>query len=162
MGGGNSAARLAAQTEATRDGGDQVVVLDAVEKRWVEELGGMNIFFVFEDGSIQTPPLTGTILPGITRDSLIVLARDHGSPGRADPPTRAPGHADAASGRLTEAFACGTAAVVTPIGTVKGKGFENKIGTGDAGPVTTRLKTALLDIQNGRAEDKHGWIHRVF
>jgi len=70
--------------------------------------------------------------------------------------------ADAASGRLTEAFACGTAAVVTPIGTVKGKGFENVIGTGEAGPVTTRLKTALLDIQNGRAEDKHGWIHRVF
>ena len=70
--------------------------------------------------------------------------------------------ADAASGRLTEAFACGTAAVVTPIGKVKGNGFEAAIGNGDAGPITTRLKSALLDIQNGRAEDKHGWIQRVF
>ena len=160
--GGNYAASLAAQSEATREGCDQVVFLDAVEKRWVEELGGMNIFFVFEDGSIQTPPLTGTILPGITRDSLIVLARDQGITVREEPYSIDQWKADAASGRLTEAFACGTAAVVTPIGTVKGKGFENRIGSGEAGPVTTRLKTALLDIQNGRAEDKHGWIHRVF
>jgi branched-chain amino acid aminotransferase len=76
--GGNYAASLAAQAEAIREGCDQVVFLDAVERRWVEELGVMNVFFVFEDGSIQTPPLTGTILPGITRDSLIVLARDLG------------------------------------------------------------------------------------
>ncbi len=160
--GGNYAASLVAQAEATREGCDQVVFLDAVEKRWVEELGGMNIFFVFDDGSILTPPLTGTILPGITRDSLIVLARDQGITVREERYSIDQWNADAASGRLTEAFACGTAAVVTPIGTVKGKGFENKIGTGEAGPVTTRLKTALLDIQNGRAEDKHGWIHRVF
>ena len=76
--GGNYAASLAAQAEAIRKGCDQVVFLDAVERRWVEELGGMNVFFVFEDGSLQTPPLTGTILPGVTRDSLIVLARDTG------------------------------------------------------------------------------------
>jgi branched-chain amino acid aminotransferase len=160
--GGNYAASLAAQAEATREGCDQVVFLDAVERKWVEELGGMNIFFVFEDGSIQTPPLTGTILPGITRDSLIVLARDMGLTVREEPYSIDQWKADAASGRLTEAFACGTAAVVTPIGKVKGKGFEAAIGNGAAGPVTTRLKTALLDIQNGRAEDKHGWIQRVF
>ena len=160
--GGNYAASLAAQAEATREGCDQVVFLDAVEKRWVEELGGMNIFFVFEDGSLQTPPLTGTILPGITRDSLIVLAHDMGMTVREEPYSIDQWKADAASGRLQEAFACGTAAVVTPIGTVKGNGFEKRIGTGEAGPVTTRLKAALLDIQNGRAEDKHGWIHRVF
>jgi branched-chain amino acid aminotransferase len=160
--GGNYAASLAAQAEATRQGCDQVVFLDAVERKWVEELGGMNIFFVFEDGSIQTPPLTGTILPGITRDSLIVLARDMGLTVREEPYSIDQWKADAASGRLTEAFACGTAAVVTPIGKVKGNGFEAAIGNGEAGAVTTRLKTALLDIQNGRAEDKHGWIQRVF
>jgi branched-chain amino acid aminotransferase len=160
--GGNYAASLAAQSEATREGCDQVVFLDAVERKWVEELGGMNIFFVFEDGSLQTPPLTGTILPGITRDSLIVLARDLGLTVREEPYSIDQWKADAASGRLTEAFACGTAAVVTPIGKVKGNGFEAAIGNGEAGPVTTRLKTALLDIQNGRAEDKHGWIQRVF
>jgi branched-chain amino acid aminotransferase len=160
--GGNYAASLAAQAEATRQGCDQVVFLDAVERKWVEELGGMNIFFVFEDGSIQTPPLTGTILPGITRDSLIVLARDMGITVREEPYSIDQWKADAASGRLTEAFACGTAAVVTPIGKVKGNGFEAAIGSGEAGAVTTRLKTALLDIQNGRAEDKHGWIQRVF
>jgi branched-chain amino acid aminotransferase len=160
--GGNYAASLAAQAEATRQGCDQVVFLDAVERKWVEELGGMNIFFVFEDGSIQTPPLTGTILPGITRDSLIVLARDMGLTVREEPYSIDQWKADAASGRLTEAFACGTAAVVTPIGKVKGNGFEAAIGSGEAGAVTTRLKTALLDIQNGRSEDKHGWIQRVF
>ncbi|MEN3278729.1 MAG: branched-chain amino acid aminotransferase, partial [Massilia sp.] len=138
------------------------VFLDAVERKWVEELGGMNIFFVFEDGSIQTPPLTGTILPGITRDSLIVLARDMGITVREEPYSIDQWKADAASGRLVEAFACGTAAVVTPIGKVKGRGFEAAIGDGGAGPVTTRLKSALLDIQNGRGEDKHGWIQRVF
>jgi branched-chain amino acid aminotransferase len=160
--GGNYAASLAAQAEATREGCDQVVFLDAVERRWVEELGGMNIFFVFEDGSIQTPPLTGTILPGITRDSLIVLARDMGLTVREEPYGIDQWRADAASGRLTEAFACGTAAVVTPIGKFKGQGFEGTIGDGGAGPVTTRLKSALLDIQNGRAEDTHGWMQRVF
>ena len=94
-----------AQAEATREGCDQVVFLDAVERKWVEELGGMNIFFVFEDGSIQTPPLTGTILPGITRDSLIVLARDMGLTVREEPYSIDQCKADAASGRLTEAFA---------------------------------------------------------
>ncbi len=160
--GGNYAASLAAQAEAIRQGCDQVVFLDAVERKYVEELGGMNVFFVFEDGSIQTPPLGGTILPGITRDSLIVLARDLGLTVREEPYSIDQWRADAASGRLTEAFACGTAAVVTPIGKVKGSSFEATIGNGGAGPVTTKLKAALLDIQNGRAEDRHGWLQRVF
>src|SRR5712672_4845851 len=76
--GGNYAASLLAQAEATQHGCDQVVFLDAVEQRWVEELGGMNIFFVFDDGSMTTPPLGGTILPGITRASIITLARKEG------------------------------------------------------------------------------------
>jgi len=157
-----STASLAAQAEAIRQGCDQVVFQDAVERKYVEELGGMNVFFVFEDGSIQTPPLGGTILPGITRDSLIVLARDLGLTVREEPYSIDQWRADAASGRLTEAFACGTAAVVTPIGKVKGSSFEATIGDGGAGPVTTKLKAALLDIQNGRAEDRHGWLQRVF
>ncbi len=160
--GGNYAASLAAQAEATRQGCDQVVFLDAVERRWVEELGGMNVFFVFDDGSIQTPPLTGTILPGITRASLITLARDVGITVREEPYAIDQWQADAKSGRVVEAFACGTAAVVTSIGKVKGRSHEFTIGDGAGGPVTARLKASLLDIQNGRAADHHNWLDRLF
>src|SRR5207249_5510172 len=117
--GGNYAASLLAQAEATRHGCDQVVFLDAVERRWIEELGGMNVFFVFNDGSLSTPPLGGTILPGVTRSSLITLAKDKGIPVREERYSYGQWKADARSGRLREAFACGTAAVVTPIGTVR-------------------------------------------
>lgn len=160
--GGNYAASLAAQAEATREGCEQVIFLDAVERRYVEELGGMNVFFVFDDGSLQTPPLTGTILPGITRDSLITLARGLGLTVREEPYAIDRWEADAKSGRLTEAFACGTAAVVTPIGHVKGRKYNFTIGSGGAGQATGKLKAALLDIQNGRAPDPHGWIDRLF
>ncbi len=160
--GGNYAASLAAQAEAIREGCDQVVFLDAVERRWVEELGGMNIFFVFDNGSVQTPPLSGTILPGITRDSLITIARDLGLTVREEPYAIEQWQLDAESGRLREAFACGTAAVVTPIGKVKGRKRNFTIADGGAGPVTGRLKAALLDVQFGRAADRHGWIDRLF
>ncbi|SDP06673.1 branched-chain amino acid aminotransferase [Ralstonia sp. 25mfcol4.1] len=160
--GGNYAASLLAQAEATREGCDQVVFLDAVERRWIEELGGMNVFFVFDDGTLQTPPLTGTILPGITRDSLITLARDFGLTVREEPYAIDQWQADAQSGRLREAFACGTAAVVTPIGKVKGRAYNFTIGDGGAGEVTTRLKGALVDLQQGRAADPHGWLDRLF
>ncbi|WP_321804080.1 branched-chain amino acid aminotransferase [Burkholderia sp. BCC1993] len=160
--GGNYAASLAAQAEAIREGCDQVVFLDAVERRWIEELGGMNVFFVFDDGSIQTPPLTGTILPGITRASLITLARDLGITVCEEPYAIDQWQADAKSGRVVEAFACGTAAVVTSIGKVKGRSHEFTIGDGTGGPVTARLKAALLDIQNGRAADHHNWLNRLF
>jgi branched-chain amino acid aminotransferase len=160
--GGNYAASLSAQAEAIAEGCDQVVFLDAVERRWIEELGGMNVFFVFDDGSLQTPPLGGTILPGITRDSLIKLARDQGLVVREAPYSIDQWQEDAKSGRLAEAFACGTAAVVTPIGTVKGRKHNFTIGNGEAGAVTTRLKSALIDIQNGKAEDKFGWLDRLF
>ena len=112
--GGNYAGSLIAQAEAVRQGCDQVVFLDAVERRWVEELGGMNVFFVFDDGSVQTPPLDGTILHGITRDSLLTLARDMGLTVREERYSIEQWKADATSGRLTEAFACGTAAVRDP------------------------------------------------
>jgi branched-chain amino acid aminotransferase len=159
--GGNYAASLIAQAEATRQGCDQVVFLDAVERRWVEELGGMNIFFVFDDGSIQTPPLTGTILPGITRDSIITLARDAGLTVREEPYAIDQWEADAKSGRLTEAFACGTAAVVTPIGAVKTAEGGFTIGGQSIGPLTQRLRSALVAIQRGAAPDSHGWIEEI-
>ena len=160
--GGNYAASLVAQKQAIAEGCDQVVFLDAAEKRWVEELGGMNIFFAFDDGSIATPPLGGTILPGITRDSLLTLARDAVIVVREERYGIDQWQADARSGRLREAFACGTAAVVTPIGRVRGEGLDFSIGNGGPGIVTEQLRSALVAIQRGAAPDPHGWIERLF
>ena len=159
--GGNYAASLIAQAEAVRNGCDQVVFLDAVERRWVEELGGMNIFFVFADGSLATPPLGGTILAGITRDSIITLARDMGLTVREEPYAIEQWRADAESGRLTEAFACGTAAVVTAIGSVTGADGGFRIGGQSVGPVTGRIRERLVEIQRGTAADPHDWIEEV-
>ncbi|OWK32459.1 branched-chain amino acid aminotransferase [Sphingomonas mucosissima] len=159
--GGNYATSLVAQQEAIRRGCDQVVFLDATERRWIEELGGMNIFFVFEDGSIQTPPLTGTILPGITRDSILQMARDAGLTVREELYSIDQWRADAESGRLTESFACGTAAVVTPIGKVAGPDYAFTIGTGGTGQTTQRFLDALTAVQRGRAPDPHNWLHPI-
>lgn len=159
--GGNYAASLVAQAEAYKHGCDQVVFLDAAQHKWVEELGGMNVFFVFEDGSLQTPPLSGTILPGITRDSLMTLARSEGLTVREEPYSIDQWRKDAESGRLKEAFACGTAAVVTPIGTVKSPQGEFKMGTGGPGQATMRVKQKLVDIQRGVAPDPDGWVTRI-
>ena len=159
--GGNYASSLVAQAEASKHGCDQVVFLDAAEHRWVEELGGMNVFFVFNDGSLQTPPLSGTILPGITRDSLITLARAEGLTVREEPYSIDQWRNDAKSGKLTEAFACGTAAVVTPIGSVRSPDAEFKIGAGGPGQTTLRFKQKLVDIQRGTAPDPYGWVSRI-
>ena len=159
--GGNYAGSLIAQAEAIRQGCDQVVFLDAVERRWIEELGGMNVFFVFADGSVQTPPLDGTILHGVTRDSLLTLARDMGLTVREERYSIEQWKADAESGHLTESFACGTAAVVTPIGSVKGADGSFSIGGQSIGPLTMRLRSALVDIQRGLAPDPYGWTERV-
>ena len=160
--GGNYAASLMAQMEAARHGCDQVVFLDAVERRWIEELGGMNIFFVFADGSMVTPPVSGTILDGITRASIIALAGDMGIKVREEPYALEQWRADAKSGRVKESFACGTAAVLTPIGMVKSRDGEFVIGNGGSGAQTEKLKAALIDIQRCRAKDPHGWVHEVF
>jgi branched-chain amino acid aminotransferase len=161
--GGNYAASLLAQSEAIRRGCDQVVFLDAVERRWVEELGGMNIFFVLDDGSLVTPPLGGTILPGITRDSILTLARGLGVAVREERYAIDQWRADAQSGRLREAFACGTAAVVTPIGTVRSVDGDVRVGDGATpGALTIRLRSALVDIQRGLAPDPHGWVEKLF
>jgi len=159
--GGNYAASLVPHANAVSRGMDQVCFLDAAEHRWVEELGGMNLFFVFDDGSLVTPPLTGTILPGVTRDSLLTIAREEGLTVREERYAMDQWRADAASGRLTEAFACGTAAVVTPIGKVASHDGEFTVGSGGPGQTTQRLRDRLVAIQRGTAEDKHGWVMRL-
>jgi branched-chain amino acid aminotransferase len=159
--GGNYAAGLAAQAEAIEHGCDQVVYLDAVERKYVDELGGMNVFFVLDDGSLVTPPLTGTILPGITRDSVIKLAGRAGRRVEERPVSFDEWRQGAASGRIREAFACGTAAVITPIGIVKTPDGEFTVADGGPGKVTMALRKELADIQRGRAEDPFGWVHQV-
>src|SRR5262249_53572920 len=159
--GGNYASSLVAQAEAGEDGRDPGVFLCGAEHRWVEELGGMNVFFVFDDGSLQTPPLSGTILPGITRDSLMTLASTQGLAVREEPYAIDQWREDATSGRLTEAFACGTAAVVTPIGSGESPDGRVQIGSGGPGQTTMRLRQSLVDIQRGVAPDPHGWVRRI-
>jgi branched-chain amino acid aminotransferase len=159
--GGNYAASLVPTAEAFARGHDQVLFLDAAEHRWIEELGGMNLFFVMADGSIVTPPLSGTILPGITRDSLIALAREEGLTVREERYALDQWRDDATSGRLIETFACGTAAVVTPVGRVTQGDSEFVIGSGGPGQVTQKLRQRLVSIQRGRAPDPHGWVHRI-
>jgi branched-chain amino acid aminotransferase len=159
--GGNYAASLVAQAEALKHGCDQVVFLDAAEHKWVEELGGMNVFFVFDDGSMLTPPLGGTILPGVTRDSILTLARADGRTVREARYSIEEWRADVASGRLRECFACGTAAVVSPIGRIKSSKGDFVIGDGEGGPITEGLKAKLVGIQRGEIADERGWVRRV-
>ncbi len=156
--GGNYAASLVPTAEAFAQGHDQVLFLDAAEHKWIEELGGMNLFFVFADGSLITPPLTGTILPGITRDSLLTLAREEGLTVREERYSLDQWRADAASGQLVEVFACGTAAVVTPVGKVADRNGDFTIGSGGPGQLTGKLKARLTAIQRGEAPDSHGWV----
>jgi branched-chain amino acid aminotransferase len=158
--GGNYATSLLPQQEAAAHGCEQVVFLDAVHQRWIDELGGMNIFFVYDDGTLVTPPL-GTILAGITRDAIIRLATDAGRPVVERPVAFDEWRADAERGRIREAFACGTAAVITPIGEVRFEGGSFQLGDGGSGEVTMALRKHLVDIQRGRAADPYGWVHKV-
>jgi branched-chain amino acid aminotransferase len=161
---GNYAASLLAQEQAISAGCDQVVWLDAVEKRYVEEMGGMNLFFVLgsgDDAELVTPALTGTLLPGITRDSLITLAREMGHTVTERLFSVDEWRAGVADGTVTETFACGTAAVITPVGEVKARTGDFTVGDGSPGPLTMRLREKLLDIQHGRVADTRGWLHRV-
>jgi branched-chain amino acid aminotransferase len=159
--GGNYAASLLAQAEAIEHGCDQVVFLDAAEHRWVEELGGMNVFFVFDDGSMTTPPLSGTILAGITRDSIITLARREGRTVREERYSIEQWRADAASGKLREVFACGTAAVISAIGKIKSTNGDIAIGDGTGGPITAALNAKLVGIQRGDIADSEGWVRKI-
>jgi branched-chain amino acid aminotransferase len=156
---GNYGAALYASARATEQGFFQPLWLDGAEHRYIEELSAMNFFAVI-DGELHTPELAGTILPGVTRDSLITLARDSGltvHEGKIDIDVLV---AEIGSGKCTEAFGCGTAAVLLPISVIGygGKLYELQ---GAEGRVAPRLRRNLLDIQEGRASDRFGWIRKI-
>ena len=152
----NYSASLQTKAAATAEGFDEVVWLDAVEHRWVDELSGMNVFLV-RDGALVTPPLADTLLAGITRDSLIQLARAMDIDVREEPVDVHEWHAAAQRGEVQEAFACGTAAVIAPIGTLTTAAGAATMGDGAPGAVTMRLRDALVALQEGRAPDPFGW-----
>jgi branched-chain amino acid aminotransferase len=153
--GGNYASSLLPQAEANEKGCDQVVFLD--QHRNVEELGGMNVVFVFKDGRVVTPA-SDSILEGITRDSLLQLAEDRGLTVERRAVSLDEWREGVRSGDIVEVFACGTAAVVTPIGALVGDGFEDEQPLGE---LALSLREELTDIQYGRREDKHGWLLRL-
>ncbi|TQF03350.1 branched-chain amino acid aminotransferase [Kitasatospora acidiphila] len=161
---GNYAASLVAFAQATAQGCDQVVWLDAAEHKWIEEMGGMNLYFVFGEGEnakVVTPALSGALLPGITRDSLLSVAADLGYATEERKISTDEWKQGNADGTLTEVFACGTAAAITPVGSVKSTRADWTVGTGEPGPVTMRLRERLLGIQAGTVEDTHGWRHPI-
>lgn len=163
----NYAASLAAQAEARAHGCDQVVWLDALEHRYVEEMGVMNLFFVLDDlqhpggTEVATPRLNGSFLPGITRDSVLTLAAETGARVSERPVTATEWVDRARDGSLREVFASGTAAVITPVGAVVGHHGDTTIADGQPGPTTTALREALTGLQQGRLHDHHGWVHPV-
>lgn len=158
--GGNYAASLLAQAEASEQGCDQVLFLDSSEGKYVEELGGMNVVLVYKDGTVVTPD-SASILEGITRDSILQLAEDRGHRVERRRVTIDEWREGVASGDIVEVFACGTAAVITPIGIVKAKDFEIGSTNAVAGELTMSLRQELTDIQYGRREDRHGWLTRL-
>jgi branched-chain amino acid aminotransferase len=159
--GGNYAASLLPQEEAYEHGCSQVLFLDGETGAHVDELGGMNIFFVRSDNTLVTPRLSGTILEGITRDSVIQLAKDRGMSIEERDVSIDEWREGVASGAITEVFACGTAAVITPIAALKSPGFVIGDENAPAGELTMSLRTELTDIQYGRLPDRHGWLTRL-
>lgn len=167
---GNYAAGFAAHGRAGAAGQDQVLWLDAAERRWVEELNAMNVMFVWNRAGrtvLSTPPLTGTILEGVTRSSLLALAADPEPSGvRIDEvveqPTSIEEVRDAlGDGSLREMFACGTAAVIAPIGILLDEGVTRRVGDGRPGVVTAELRRRLLEVQHGTGPDPHGWMQPI-
>jgi branched-chain amino acid aminotransferase len=153
----NYAASIFATEQARAEGYPQVLWLDGMEHRYVEEVGAMNICFVI-DGELITAPLEGTILPGITRDSVLTLANSWKLPVAQRRITMDEVIAANQQGRLQEVFGCGTAAVISPVGTLKYGDQIITVADGKVGPVASRLYKALTDIQYGRAEDPFGWM----
>ncbi|MEU5868021.1 MULTISPECIES: branched-chain amino acid aminotransferase [unclassified Nonomuraea] len=161
---GNYAPTFNAQQQAQAAGCQQVIWLDATEREWVEEMGGMNLFFVRGHGSraeVVTPRLSGTLLPGVTRDTLLTLAARLGLTPREERIGLRQWRRQCLDGDITEVFACGTAAVVTPVGRVRDRDGDWTIGDGTPGPVTRALRTALVDLHHGIAPDPDGWMHHI-
>jgi branched-chain amino acid aminotransferase len=159
--GGNYAAGVLAQQEGYAQGCSQVMYLDAETSTYVEELGGMNLFFVYKDGSVVTPSLDGTILHGITRDSIVTLLKDSGHEVQERKITLEEVRESIQSGQITEVFACGTAAVVTPVGLFKSREEEISIGNNEPGALTIAMREELTGIQYGTVKDRHNWMHKL-
>jgi branched-chain amino acid aminotransferase len=162
--GGNYAASLLPQREATAQGCAQVVYLDAMHRRWIEEMGSNNVFFVVGSGSdaeLVTPELSGSILAGITRDSILVMAEELGCRVTERQVSAQEVLEGVADGRITEVFGSGTAVVISPISGIKHAGGEVRVGDGEPGTITSRLRTALTDIQRGVGPDPHHWMRQI-
>jgi branched-chain amino acid aminotransferase len=162
--GGNYAASLVAQKAAAAQGCDQVVWIDAKERKWVEEMGGMNLYFVKGKGAdarVVTPKLTGTLLPGITRDSILSAAKDLGYKTEEVMISVDDWRDGIASGEITEIFACGTAAVISPIGQAKSAMGTWVTGDGKPGEITMQIRNHMLAIQHGTTVDTHKWMKSV-
>ncbi len=159
--GGNYAASLFAGEEARSLGYSQVLWLDAVERRYVEEVGAMNICFVYGGERIVTPPLTGSILPGVTRRSVIELGRDLGYEVAEEMVDVDEMIADLKSGAITEVFGCGTAAVISPVGKLGYRAEAMLVNNNEPGPVAERLFHELTDIQHGRVPDRFNWTYQI-
>ena len=158
--GGNYAASLLPQELAYAQGCSQVLFVDAASKRWIEELGGMNFFMITADDELVTPELNGNILPGVTRDSLLTVAPDLGLKPIERPISLEEVTTGITTGAIRELFACGTAAVITPIRSLKNESSEYIIDV-DKATHTIPLRNHLLDIQYGRIADSHGWMQQV-
>lgn len=156
--GGNYAASLLPQIEAEARECQQVCFLDDVTEQNIEELGGMNIMVVDADGTVRTPRLTGTILEGSTRSAIIRMLCDAGRTVVEETISLKGLLADIAAGRVTEVFACGTAAVVVPLGRLRGEGFDVHL---EGSEVTRQVYDRLTDIQYGRQEDPYNWMYRL-
>lgn len=159
--GGNYAASLLPQQLAADKGFDQVCYLDATTNAYLEELGGMNVFVVLADGSVHTPELNGSFLEGVTRSSILQLARDRGHEAVERRIPLAEVVAGLQDGSVREIFACGTAAVITPVGRLAGDSFDHEVAGGEPGELTMAIRAELTDIQYGRAADRHGWMRRL-
>lgn len=159
---GNYAPSFLAQRQAEESGCQQVVWLDALEGRYIEEMGGMNMFFVRGEGpgaEVVTPKLTGTLLPGVTRSTLLSLAARLGYTPKEEHITAERWRAECESNTISEVFACGTAAVVTAVGNVRDGSVSWKVGDGSIGPVTRALRNALVDLHHGELSDPEGWLY---
>ena len=159
--GGNYAASLYISEKVAKQGYTQVLWLDAIEGRYIEEVGAMNICFVYEGKRIVTPTLSGSILPGITRDSIITLAPTLGYEVSEERLDIKQVLSDIESGKITEVFGCGTAAVISPVGQFSFAGKDYVINNNQSGPVSKRLYDQLTGIQYGTVEDQFGWTQTI-
>jgi branched-chain amino acid aminotransferase len=159
--GANYAHSLCAQDKAAKLGYTQVLWLDAIEHRWVEEVGTMNIFFRMKNDEVVTPPLGGTILPGVTRDSVLQICRRWGLKATERMISIDEVVEGVGSGDILEMFGTGTAAVISPVGVLSYKGKEARVNDNKTGELAKRLYGYLTRMQRGEEEDVFGWIERI-